>query len=58
MQGLGTLRYVVEQTLTLPHQVTRLAVRCEHHLDLHQALVSPAYALTCRHRLEQRPRSC
>ena len=58
IQGLGTLRYVVEQTLALLHQVTRLAVRFERHLDLHDALVSLAYALICRRRLNRRPRSC
>ena len=58
VQGLGKLRYVVEQTLALLHQVKRLAVRWEHHLDLHDALVSLACALICRRRLNRRPRSC
>ncbi len=59
VQGLGTLRSVVEQALALLHQCTRLAVRFERHLDLHQALVSLACALICRRRLKnQRPRSC
>ncbi len=58
VQGLGKLRYVVEQTLALLHQFKRLAVRFEHHLDLHQALVSLACALICRRRLNRRPRLC
>ena len=59
VQGLGQLRYVVEQTLARLHQFTRLAVRFERHLDLHEALVSLACALICRRRLQnQRPRSC
>ena len=58
IQGLGTLRYVVEQTLALLHQFKRLAVRFERHLDLHEALVSLACALICRRRLNRRPRSC
>lgn len=59
IHGLGKLRYVVEQTLALLHQFTRLAVRWERHLDLHQALVSLACALICRRRLKnQQPRSC
>lgn len=59
VQGLGQLRYVVEQTLARLPQFTRLAVRFERHLDLHQALVCRACALICRRRLtNQRPRSC
>ena len=59
VKGLGKLRSVVEQTLALLHQFTRLAVRFEHHLDLHQALVFLACALICRRRLQnRRPRSC
>jgi transposase len=58
IQGLGKLRYVVEQTLALLHQFKRLAVRFERHLDLHDALVSLACALLCRRRLKRRPRSC
>ena len=59
VQRLGQLRYVVEQTLALLHQFTRLAVRFERHLDLHQALVCLACAHTCRRRLKnRRPRSC
>ena len=58
-QGLGQLRDSVAQTLALGHQVTRLAVRFERHLDLHDALVSLACALICRRRLKNRkPRSC
>ncbi len=43
----------------LLHQFRRLAVRWEHHLDLHEALVSLVCALICRPRLQnRRPRSC
>jgi transposase len=59
VQGLGKLRYVVEQALALLHQFKRLAVRWERHLELHEALVSLGCALICRRRLKnQRPRSC
>ena len=59
IQGLGKLRYVVAQTLALLYQVPRLAVRFEHHLHPHDALVSLACALICRRRLQNRkPRSC
>ena len=59
VQGLGKLRSVVEQTLALLDQFKRLAIRWERHLDLHEALVSLACALICRHqRKNQRPRSC
>ncbi|MGW6795816.1 hypothetical protein [Streptomyces chartreusis] len=40
--NLGKIRYVVEQTFALLHQLKRLAVRRER-LDLHDALAS----LTC-----------
>src|SRR5512135_2167033 len=58
VQGLGKLRYVVEQTLALLYQFRRLAVRRERHLHLHDALVFLACALICRRRLNRRPRSC
>lgn len=50
--GLGTLRYVVEQTFALLHQFKRLAIRWERRLDLHNALVSLAGGLICWRRLQ------
>ncbi|WP_158624215.1 transposase [Micromonospora sp. HM5-17] len=60
IKGLGRLRYVVEQSIALPHQFRRLAVRWERHLDLHEALVSLDCALICWRRLTKRTtsRSC
>ncbi len=55
IQGLGKLRYAVEQTFALLHQLKRLAVRWERRLDLHDALVSLAYGLICWRRLMRRP---
>lgn len=40
IQGLGKLRYVVEQTLALLHQFKRLAVRWERRTELHDTFVS------------------
>lgn len=54
IQGLGTLRYVVEQTFALLHQFKRLAVRWERRPDLHEALASLACALICWRRLRHR----
>lgn len=51
IEGLGKLRYVVEQTFALLHQFKRLAIRWERRLDLHDALVSLACALICWRRL-------
>jgi hypothetical protein len=45
------LRYVVEQTFALLHQFRRLAVRWERYLNLHDGLVSLAWALICWRRL-------
>ena len=58
--GLGRLRSVVEQSIALPHQIRRLAIRWEHHLDLHDALVSLACALIRWRRLTKQTtsRSC
>ena len=56
IQGLGKLRYVVEQTFALLHQFKRLAVRWERRLDLHDALVPLACGLICWRRLHPGPR--
>ncbi|MEE4423368.1 IS5 family transposase [Streptomyces sp. DSM 41528] len=47
IQGLGKLRYVVEQTFALLHQFKRLAVRWERRLELHDAFLSLACSLIC-----------
>lgn len=47
IKGLGKLRYVVEQTLSLLHQFRRLAIRWERRLDIHQSLVTLGCALIC-----------
>lgn len=52
IEGLGKLRYVVEQAFALLHQFKRLAVRWERRLDLHDALVSLACGLICWRRLK------
>ncbi|MFH8589576.1 hypothetical protein ACH4GP_35260 [Streptomyces celluloflavus] len=56
IKGLGTLRYVVEQTFALLHQFNRLAVRWERRTELHGAFVSLARSLICwRHLKKTRP---
>ncbi|MEV3998836.1 transposase [Streptomyces halstedii] len=37
IKGIGTLRYVVEQTFALLHQFKRIAVRWERRTELHDA---------------------
>ena len=49
--GLGTLRYVVEQTLALLHQFRRLRVRYERRDDTHGAFMTPGCAMICWRRL-------
>ncbi|MEU9190015.1 IS5 family transposase [Streptomyces sp. NPDC048484] len=53
IQGLGKLRYVVEQTFALLHHFKHLAVRWERRTELHDAFVSPACALICWRRLKK-----
>lgn len=53
IQGLGRLRYVVEQTFALLHQFTRLAVRWERRTELHDAFLSLACSLICWRRLKK-----
>ncbi|MDX5564970.1 hypothetical protein PYK79_18950 [Streptomyces sp. ID05-04B] len=53
IQGLGKLRYVVEQTFALLHQFKRLAVRRERRLELHDAFLSLACSLICWRRLRR-----
>ena len=53
IKGLGKLRYVVEQAFALLHQFKRLAVRWERRSELHDALVTLAYAVICWRRLKK-----
>ncbi|WP_169797064.1 IS5 family transposase [Peterkaempfera griseoplana] len=53
IQGLGKLRYVVEQMFALVHQFNRFAVRWERRLDLHDAFASLACSIICWRRLRK-----
>ncbi|GGV22731.1 DDE transposase [Streptomyces spectabilis] len=53
IQGMGKLRYVVEQTFALLHHFRRLAVRWERRTELHDAFVSLACSLICWRRLKK-----
>lgn len=47
IKGLGKLRYVVEQTFALLHQLKRLAVLWERSPELHDAFISLACRIIC-----------
>ncbi|GAA2692985.1 Transposase DDE domain-containing protein [Actinosynnema pretiosum] len=49
--GLGTLRWVVERTLSWLHQYRRLRTRWDRRADLHQGFLNLACALICHRRL-------
>ncbi|MEV6381768.1 IS5 family transposase [Streptomyces sp. NPDC051773] len=53
IEGLGKLRYVVEQSFALLHQFKRLAVRWERRRELHDAFLSLACSLMCWRRLKK-----
>lgn len=53
IEGIGKLRYVVEQILALPHHFKRLAVRWERRTELHDAFLSLACGLICWRRLKK-----
>ncbi|MGC9479754.1 hypothetical protein ACP4I1_37310 [Streptomyces sp. WG4] len=53
IKGLGERRYVVEQTFALLHHFTRLAVRWERRLELHDAFLSLASSLICWRRFKK-----
>ncbi|MFE9500828.1 hypothetical protein [Streptomyces collinus] len=53
IQGMGKLRYVVEQTFALLYHLKRLAVRWERRTELHDAFVSLACSLICWRRLRK-----
>lgn len=50
--GLGTLRYVVEQTLGLLHQMRRLRTRYEKRDDIHEAFMTIGCIRVCYNRLK------
>jgi hypothetical protein len=49
--GLGTYRWVVEQSLALLHWFRRLRIHWEIRDDIHEAFPSLACAITCWRRL-------
>ncbi|WP_372494878.1 IS5 family transposase [Actinosynnema pretiosum] len=49
--GPGTLRWVVERTLSWLHQYRRLRTRWDRRTDLHQGFLNLACALICHRRL-------
>ena len=49
--GLGTYRWVVEQSLALLHRFRRLRTRWEIRHDIHEAFLSLACAIICWRRL-------
>lgn len=51
--GLGKIRWVVERTISWLHQFKRLAIRWDHHTELHNGLISLACALICWRQLKQ-----
>ncbi|GGV87190.1 hypothetical protein GCM10010294_68760 [Streptomyces griseoloalbus] len=52
VKGMGTLRYVVEQTFAPLHHFERLAVRWERRTELHDAFASLACSPICSRRLQ------
>lgn len=50
--GLGTVRWVVERTLSWLHQFRRLRIRYERRLDIHEAFLTLGCILICHRRLE------
>ncbi len=51
--GLGTRRWVVEQTIALLHWFRRLRIRWEIRDDIHEAFFTPACAAICWRRLQR-----
>ncbi|MER6562453.1 hypothetical protein ABT300_32920 [Streptomyces sp. NPDC001027] len=47
IQGMGKLRYVVEQTFAPLHHFKRLAIRWERRTELHDASISLACSVIC-----------
>ncbi|MDQ1015174.1 hypothetical protein QFZ43_001723 [Streptomyces afghaniensis] len=53
--GLGTKRWVVEQTIALLHWFGRLRIRWEIRDDIHEAFLKLARSLICWRRLRAAP---
>ncbi|MGI5352676.1 IS5 family transposase [Streptomyces sp. CA-250714] len=53
IEGLGKLRYVVEQTFSFLHHCKRLAVRWVRRLGMHNSLVTLACSLICFRHLKK-----
>jgi hypothetical protein len=53
--GLGTYRWVVEQSIALLHWFRRLRIRWEIRDDIHEAFLSLACAIICWRRLRNLP---
>ena len=51
--GLGTHRYVIEQTIALLHWFRRLRVRWEIRDDIHEAFMTLASTIICWRRLNK-----
>jgi transposase len=51
--GLGTHRYVIEQTIALLHWFRRLRIRWEIRDDIHEAFMILASAIICWRRLNK-----
>ncbi|MEU7399520.1 transposase, partial [Streptomyces albogriseolus] len=51
--GLGTRRWVVEQTIALPYWFRRLRTRWEIRDDIHEAFLTLACVLICWRRLQR-----
>jgi transposase len=49
--GLGVVRYVVEQTISLLHQFRRLRTRFDKRDDIHEAFMSLGCSAICWRRL-------
>jgi hypothetical protein len=50
--GLGTHRWMIEQSIALLHWFRRLRIRCEIRDDIHEAFLSLACAIICWRALE------
>jgi hypothetical protein len=51
--GLGTRRWVIEQSIALLHWFRRLRIRWEIRDDIHEAFLSLACAVICWRRLNE-----
>jgi hypothetical protein len=49
--GLGTVRYFIEQTISLLHQLRRLRTRFDKRDDIHEAFMSLGCIVICWRRL-------